>query len=407
MFAFRGDMSSQKGLQPFSGAIAHVTFSGDFGGREKVALELCRSLRDLGQESLLFVVVEERAGEKRNQNLLESLGDFSHFGQTFRTRSRFSPWLLFALSKSLRDRGVRIVHCHCYKSLYYAAMMRFMGLFDALVVYTLHGLILPNGFMASLIRGCQRIGLRMSDGVIGCSREVLATSFPNPNGVRTAAIINAIELPADNFEALQAAKSQARNELVKRYSLDPDGLIVINVGRICPQKNYEMYLDLIQLDRADNPSSNTNYLIVGDGELQRELEAKADLLGLRSRLVFTGFASDMDTVYRGADILVQTSIWEGTPMCLLEARSYGLPVVAPAVGGNVDLIESGRDGFLYPVRDMNTLMDRYASYVASPELRQSHGKAAFERIGSESGTRDWALKHMDFYDGLNACGAAQ
>lgn len=400
-------MSSHKGQKSFSGAIAHVTFSGDFGGREKVAVELCRSLRDLGQESLLFVVVEERAGEKRYQNLLKSLGDFSRFGQSFSTRSRFSPRLMFRLSRSFRGQGVRIVHCHCYKSLYYAVMMRSMGLFDAFVVYTLHGLILPTGVMASLIRVCQLVGLRMADGVIGCSREVLATSFPNPNGVKTAAIINAIELPANNYSALQAAKSQARDELVKRYSLDPKGLIVINVGRICPQKNYAMYLDLIQKNQADNPSSNTNYLIVGDGELQRELEARADLLGLRSRVVFTGFVADMDTIYRGADMLVQTSIWEGTPMCLLEARSYGLPVVAPAVGGNVDVVESGRDGFLYPVRDMNALMDRYASYVESAELRQSHGKAAFERIGNEFGTRDWALRHMDFYEGLKPSEGAQ
>lgn len=400
-------MSRHSDRKPLAGAIAHVTFSGDFGGREKVALELCRSLRELGQESLLFVVIEERAGKKRNQNLLESLGDYSRFGQSFSTRSRFSPRLMFRLSRSFRDQGVRIVHCHCYKSLYYAVMMRLMGILDAFIVYTLHGLILPSGVMASLIRGCQRIGLRMADGVIGCSREVLATSFPNPNGVKTAAIINAIELPADNYAALQATKSQARDELVKRYSLDPHGLIVINVGRICPQKNYAMYLDLIQKNLADNPSSHTNYLIVGDGELQSELEAKADLLGLRSRLVFTGFVSDMDTVYRGADMLVQTSIWEGTPMCLLEARSYGLPVVAPAVGGNVDVVESGRDGFLYPVSDMGALMNHYASYVTNPELRQSHGKAAFERIGNEFGTREWALKHLDFYEGLQPCEGAQ
>lgn len=391
------DMSSYTGQKSFAGAIAHVTFSGDFGGREKVAVELCRSLRDLGQESLLFVVIEERAGQKRNQNLLESLGDFSHFGQAFSTRSRFSPRLMFRLSRSFRNQGVRIVHCHCYKSLYYAVMMRSIGLLDAFVVYTLHGLILPSGVMASLIKGCQLLGLRMADGVIGCSREVLVTSFPNPNGVKTAAIINAIELPADNYSALQATKSQAREELVMRYSLDPDGLVVINVGRICPQKNYAMYLDLVQKSRADNPSSNTNYLIVGDGELQHELEARADLLGLRSCVVFTGFVADMDAIYRGADMLVQTSIWEGTPMCLLEARSYGLPVVAPAVGGNVDVVESGRDGFLYPVRDLDALMDHYASYVMNPQIRQSHGKAAFERIGNEFGTREWALKHLVFY----------
>lgn len=393
-------MSRHSDRQPLAGAIAHVTFSGDFGGREKVAVELCRSLRELGQESLLFVVIEERAGKKRNQNLLDSLGDYARFGQTFRTRRRFSPRLMYTLSKSFRAQGVRVVHCHCYKSLYYAVMMRVTGLLDAAVVYTLHGLILPSGVMTSLIRGSQYLGLRLADGVIGCSREILVSSFPDPYGVKTTAIINAIPLPAESYAELQISKSQARSELIKRYSLDPQGLIVINVGRICPQKNYALYLDLIRQDQADNPSSNTNFLIVGDGELQLELESKVDLLGLSKRVVFTGFVSDMDTVYRGADILVQTSIWEGTPMCLLEARSYGLPVVAPIVGGNADVVENGRDGFLYPVRELNALKAQYVLYVASSELRHGHGKAAFERIGKEFGTRTWALKHMDFYEGL-------
>lgn len=391
----------------FSGTVAQFTFSGDFGGREKVALSLCRSLRDIGQECQLHIVVEERAGERRNDNLMRSLGDVSCFGYLRKTRCRFSSRLMFELAATFRKQSVRILHCHCYKALFYAVLMRVLGIFDGPVVYTLHGLILPKGFMTSVIRGVQRIGLRMADGVIGCSREVLTSSFPHPGGVKTAAIINAIELSATDYAALQAGKIRAREELIRQYGLAPEGLVVINVGRLCEQKNYPLYLELIRRELAENPSSKTNFLIVGNGVLQADLELSAEKLGVRHRVVFTGFVSAMDTIYRGADILVQTSIWEGTPMCLLEARSYGLPVVAPAVGGNVDVVESGRDGFLYPVSDMNALMDRYASYVESPKLRQSHGKAAFERIGSEFGTRDWALRHMDFYDVLKGMVAAQ
>ncbi|EGB14407.1 glycosyl transferase group 1 [Pseudodesulfovibrio mercurii] len=382
---------------PGTGAIAHVSFSGDFGGREKVAVELCRSLRGLGLECLLYVVVEERAGAQRNDNLMNALGDVSRFARVFRTHSRFSPRLLYRLAASLREQGVRVVHCHCYKSLYYAVLMRMLGLLDGSVVYTLHGLVLPSGAMSWFIRNCQLIGLRMSDGVIGCSREILASSFPDPGKVRTASIINAIKRPEPEYAALESGRAEARRELVERYGLDPEGLVVINVGRICPQKNFPLYLELIRREMTENPGSNINYLIVGNGELQADMEALAESLGIRHRVVFTGFVSDMDTVYRGADILVQTSTWEGTPMCLLEARSYGLPIVAPAVGGNVDVVESGLDGTLYPTGDLAALWEGYAAYVSSGELRQRHGRAAFDQTGRKFGTRDWARRHVAFY----------
>jgi len=365
-----------------------------------VAVGLCRSLRDIGQDCLLYIVIEERAGDKRNENLMRSLGDVGSFGQIRKTRCRFSPRLLFDLAANFREQGVRILHCHCYKALFYAVLMRTLGFFDGAVVYTLHGLILPKGVMPSVIRGFQMLGLRTADGVIGCSREVLASSFPDPGGVKTAAIINAIELPAGDFTALQAGKTKARKELIKRYDLDPEGLVVINVGRLSSQKNFPLYLQLIQRDMSMDPDSRANYLIVGNGELQADLEAIAEKLGIRHRVVFTGFVSDMDSVYLGADLLIQTSTWEGTPMCLLEARAYGLPVIAPAVGGNIDVVTSGKDGLLYPVGDADSLMAAFAEYCRDAALRQNHGQAAYEQTGTEFGMRDWALRHMDFYSVL-------
>jgi glycosyltransferase involved in cell wall biosynthesis len=372
---------------------------------------LCRSLRESGLECLLYMVVEERAGAKRNENLMDSLGDVGRFAHVFRTHSRFSPRLLYRLAASLRGQGVRVVHCHCYKSLYYAVLMRRLGLIDGVVVYTLHGLVLPSGAMSWFIRSCQLIGLRMADGVIGCSREILASSFPDPGKVKTTSIINAVELPETEYAALESGRARARRELVERYRLDPEGLVVINVGRICPQKNYPLYLELIRREQERMPGSNTNHLIVGNGELQADMEALAESLGIRRRVVFTGFVSDMDMVYRGADLLVQTSTWEGTPMCLLEARSYGLPIVAPAVGGNVDVVDSGLDGTLYPTGDMPSLWEGYAAYVLSSDLRRRHGRAAHEQTGRKFGTRDWARRHVEFYgqvsDGLKIRELAQ
>lgn len=378
--------------------MAHFSFSGDFGGREKVAVGLCRSLRGMDVDCRLFMVVETRAGELRNGNLMRSLGDIGTFGEVFLTNSRFSCGLVRRLANRLRELEISVVHCHCYKSLYYAELMRMLGLYRGVVVYTLHGLILPKGGMAFMIMGFQRMGLRLADGVIGCSREVLESSLPRRCRGLSTSIINAIELPEPDASALLAARDEARGDLVARFGLDPGGPVVINVGRLCVQKNYPLYLEMIRQNLSENGAAPVNYLLVGNGELQDELEDTARRMGIRDSVVFTGFVSDMDTVYRGADLLVQTSIWEGTPMCLLEARSYALPVVAPAVGGNVDVVESGSDGVLYPVNDLKALREGFQMYMDDSLTRNRHGRLAYERVRNDFGTEEWGRRHLGFYD---------
>lgn len=379
------------------GAVTHVSFSGDFGGREKVALGLCRGMLDAGLDCHLHIVVEARAGDERNENLMLRLGEVRGFGHLFKTRARFSPRLLVKLAASFREHGIAVAHCHCYKSLYYTLLMRLFGLYKGAVVYTLHGLILPKGVMSSLIHAVQQFGLHRADGVIGCSREILRSSFPDPLGVKTDSIINAIELPDEDYEALAAGKADARRELVERYGLDPEGAIIINVGRLNPQKNYPLYLELIRQRREASPEGKENFLIVGSGELRDELGAMAVELGVDDDVIFTGFVSDMDTLYRGADVLVQTSVWEGTPMCLLEARSYALPAVAPAVGGNVDVVRSGEDGVLYPVGDLGQLAEGLDGYLADAGVRASHGRRAFDRVKDDFSIGVWVQRHADFY----------
>jgi len=383
-----------------AGAVAHVSFSGDFGGREKVALGLCRGMLDAGLDCHLYIVVEARAGRERNENLMRRLGDIGGFGHLFRTKARFSPRLMVRLAASLRKHSIAIAHCHCYKSLYYCLLMRLFGLYKGKIVYTLHGLILPKGFMSSLIHAVQQFGLHRADGVIGCSREILRSSFPDPKGVKTDSIINAIEMPEDEYEAFETGRAEARKALIERYGLNPDQPIVINVGRLNPQKNYPLYLELIRRQRDGSPEAKVNFLIVGSGELREELEANAVELDVADDVIFTGFVSDMDTLYRGADILVQTSVWEGTPMCLLEARSYGLPAVAPAVGGNVDVVMSGEDGILFPVGDLRQLAEGLDGYLADPALCDAHGRSAFERVKNDFSIRVWVRQHADFYQNV-------
>ena len=382
-------------------AVAHLSFSGDFGGREKVAISLYNSMREAGRTCYLYMIIEERHGADRNENLLSCMGKSRDDCRFFRTNARFEVRVVRELAAQLRKDNVGVFHCHCYKSLFNVLLMRSLGMINGIVVYTLHGLIIKSGFFSTFIKIVQSIGLRRSNGVVGCSREILDSSMGVSDSHRATVIINAIESPEQNYESVAKCKAVARSVLINRWNLDPSKPIVINVGRLCPQKNFPLYLELIESMTASGLNM-PNFLLIGNGELEEELKTEAEDRKVKDEVVFTGFVSDMDIVYLGADLLVQTSFWEGTPMCLLEARSYGLPTVAPAVGGNVDVVNDGRDGFMFDSGDLDVLHERTHLYLTDSRLRYEHGRLAFLDVQDRFNPRQWALQHFDFYRTLKA-----
>ena len=89
-----------------------------------------------------------------------------------------------------------------------------------------------------------------------------------------------------------------------------------------------------------------------------------------------GHQHDMASFYRGLDLYINTSIHEGIPMTILEALAHGLPVIAPAVGGIVEIIEDGKDGFLIDSRDPCRFAEKCLLLMENCELRKTMAKAA-------------------------------
>jgi L-malate glycosyltransferase len=381
-------------------SVAHVSFSGDFGGREKVALQLAQGMQRTNCDGFLYLVIEKRAGQARNKNLLSIVGNNCKALRLFETSSRFSFSLLRKLAKQLTADEVRIAHCHCYKSLCYLLMVRFLGFWKGCICFTLHGLILRGGIGANIIRLGQNIGIRLVDGVIGCSREVLESSVSSRLRLETEVLVNAIDTNAKSWDEIRRRKKKARAALLSRFGLMKDAVILINVGRLTPQKNFPLFLQLIEHRLLHESDDECQYLIVGNGDLHDALVVEAKSRGITDRVVFAGFVADMETLYLGADMLVQTSLWEGTPMCLLEARSYGLPAIVPDVGGNSDVLTSGKDGFLFRTCELLQLANYLKIYLENRDLLEMHGRCAFKDTKTRFGVDRWVEQHLKFYTKL-------
>ncbi|MFJ5731074.1 glycosyltransferase family 4 protein [Streptomyces paradoxus] len=166
-----------------------------------------------------------------------------------------------------------------------------------------------------------------------------------------------------------------RDEALRR-ELAPNGeLIVGYVGRLAPEKQVELLSGACGLE-------GVRVVIVGDGPSRPGLEQAlpgAVFLGRRT-------GDDLARIFASFDVFAHTGPFETFCQTIQEAMAGGLPVVAPAAGGPLDLVAHGRTGLLVPPRDANAVRDAVRSLAADAGLRAAFGAAGRARVEG----RTWA-----------------
>ena len=141
------------------------------------------------------------------------------------------------------------------------------------------------------------------------------------------------------------------------------------------------------------------FIFVGRGD-DGPLRSLAARLGVADAVHFVGFRSDVEDFYDVMDVSVITSDSEGLSISILESMRAGIPVVATDVGGNPELLEHGKTGFLVPPREPSALARRIIQCLASPELRLSLGAAARTRVQRDFSLAGTAAAYEALYDSV-------
>lgn len=120
---------------------------------------------------------------------------------------------------------------------------------------------------------------------------------------------------------------------------DEQGVVIGFVGRLVPVKNPSMAIrafERLLRNRVSGP--HLRLVVAGDGELRPALEEQVRHAGLEAHIQFIGWQKDVAALYSQFDLVILTSLNEGTPVALIEAMAAGLPFVATQVGGMPDLM---------------------------------------------------------------------
>ncbi len=149
---------------------------------------------------------------------------------------------------------------------------------------------------------------------------------------------------------------------------------IVTVANLRPEKSHETLLAAAAAMVGHHP--DLRFRIVGDGPRRSELEQLAATLGLGAHVEFLGHREDVPALLAAADVFVLPSRSEAFPNGAIEAMAAGLPVVACAVGGLLDLIEDGRTGLLVPAGDAEALRRALESLLDRPDRAVAMGAAA-------------------------------
>lgn len=183
---------------------------------------------------------------------------------------------------------------------------------------------------------------------------------------------------------------------------EPEAIVIGTVGRIQPVKDQATLLRAFAelLRRWPDLEPRLRLVIVGDGPLMKDLRSLAGTLRIADRTWMAGAASNVADLMRRLDLFVLPSLNEGISNTILEAMASGLPVIATAVGGNMELVDEGRTGRLFAPQDVSALTGLLADYVIDEQLRRSHAQAARETAMQKFGLGAMVSDYLTLYERL-------
>jgi glycosyltransferase involved in cell wall biosynthesis len=167
------------------------------------------------------------------------------------------------------------------------------------------------------------------------------------------------------------------------FRASPAPFQILCVGRLVSAKGQRILIKAVeQLLKAGH---NLHLQLVGDGPDRVDLETLVTLRGLSGTVTFAGIVNqeNIRAFYQNADAFAIASFAEGIPVVLMEAMAMEIPCVATRITGIPELIEDGVDGLLVAPSDIAGMAAAIERLIASPELRESLGKAGRIRVQRE------------------------
>ncbi len=353
--------------------IGQVVLSLDFGGQEKLIIQLSEKLQAKNIEPVIITL--NREGTLLDEARAKGLKVLSaHKGRGF------DPGVVGRMKRIIKEEKIDILHTHNFAPLIYGSLAARLAGIKA--VNTRHGRanIRAHSFFWDL-----------NEYVIAVSQDAY-TELRQNNRISNSfvkVIYNGIAIPSANTSYKNP--EQFRREL----GLKKDSLLIISIARLSPEKDHRTLLKALRM--LSDQKTNVELLIVGGGELEKELKQFVENLGIAGRVKFLGFRNDIADLLHLCDVFVLSSLMEGVSLTILEAMANSRSVVATHVGGNPEVVREEKTGLLVSIKDPTALAGALKKVLSDKLMAQRYG-AEGRKVVSEKFNLDTMVdSYVDVY----------
>lgn len=350
--------------------ILHVIESLEFGGAEKVVVDLTQAMLDRGEVDVCCVKREGELAARLDPRIrLTCL--HAREGNDWRVPLR--------LAQMIRARKYDVVHSHSWGVLLESALAALLARAPRLV-HTIHGNYLeyPPGLASYFKKSLRHLAERL---MAYRHNRIVAVSDSIQRDVRRD-----IGLPLSRMVTIH-------NGIPCTTAYHPGPVTstttFATVGRLAEIKNHAMMLRAFAVIVRTQPAARL--YIVGDGPERLKLETLARELGVAGNVDFLGFRNDVSELLAKTDVFLMSSHHEGISIAILEAMCAGLPVIATRVGGVAETVQHGVTGLLVADNDEQGMAQAMQDLITSGSERRrlgEGGKALMHREFSIGNTAD-------------------
>ncbi|MEV0727058.1 glycosyltransferase family 4 protein [Micromonospora purpureochromogenes] len=294
-----------------------------------------------------------------------------------------------ALRRTLAAETVRVVHAHGLR----AGLVATLARPAAPVVVTWHNAVLAGGVRGQLSRLAERVVARSARVALGASADL----------VERAAALGAADARLAPVAAPTLPAPRRRRAAVRaEFGVVPGQPLVLSVGRLHPQKRYDVLVDAAARWRTRTPPPAV--VIAGSGPAYLQLAAR--ISAARAPVTLLGHRTDVADLLAGADLAVVTSDWEARQLFAQEALRAGVPLVATAVGGLPELV--GDAAVLVPAGDVDAVDAAVRALLDDESLRADLARRGAARAATWPTEEDTVAALLDLYAefGPDAAGPA-
>jgi len=171
--------------------------------------------------------------------------------------------------------------------------------------------------------------------------------------------------------------------------------IIGSVANFRPEKDHITLINAFNILYKNGLKSEL--WLVGDGPTRPDLEKLAKELGIESKVRFIGTVFNPTEFYRQFDIFVLSTHYEGHPLVILEAMSYGLPIVATRISSIPEIIKEGHNGLLVNPGDPNDLAQALRKILTNDLLYSQLSEASVKTTKEQQSVDDWAKNLLSLY----------